>query len=490
MNFRLLTVLATLLAAQLISAADWNRFRGPNGSGVSSATSLPVDFGPETNVLWKTALPAGHSSPIIVGNRIYLTAAEGGVVTGVDRDKITDKDGKLFTLAIDRENGEILWKQQAPRPRFERYQPTNSAASPSPAVDGSGVYVFFGDFGLLGYSLDGAERWRYPLGPFNNVNGHGSSPIVVGNNVVLVCDQDDSGYIIAVNKNTGKLSWKTDRRETTRTYVTPALFEPATGDAQIVVPSANFIASYSARTGEKLWWVYDGGWQPKSTPVVDGERIFVSSWEGGGGRPDDELATFAEILKQGDSDSDGRLSEPEIKAVAPRTNFVNTDLDENGFLEDRDWTFYRARRTSRSALTAIRPDGLGDLTKSGAIAWRLERFLPNAPSPLLYENVLYLVKDGGIFTALDPATGEVLKQGRLADALDKYYSSPIAADGKIYTIDQTGKATVVEAGADWKILSSNDLAEEVFATPAVTDGRLFIRTRRTLYCFGKKKAGP
>lgn len=216
----------------------------------------------------------------------------------------------------------------------------------------------------------------------------------------------------------------------------------------------------------------------------------MSSWEGGGGRPDDDLPTFDEILKQGDSDGDGRLSEPEIKAVAPRTSFVNTDLDENGFLEERDWTFFRARRSSRSALTAIHPDGLGDLTKTGAVAWRLERFLPNSPSPLLYKNVLYLVKDGGIFTALDPATGAVHKQGRLADALDKYYSSPIAADGKIYTVDQTGIATVIKAGADWRILSSNDLAEEVFATPAVTDGRLFIRTRRTLYCFGKKNAGP
>ncbi len=489
MKFRALTVPATLLAAQLLNAADWNRFRGPNGSGVSDATSLPVEFGPETNVLWKTALPVGHSSPIIVGSRIYLTGAEGGVVTDVDRNKITNKDGKLFTLAIDRENGEILWKQEAPRPRFERYQPTNSAASPSPAVDEDGVYVFFGDFGLLGYTLNGPELWRYPLGPFNNVNGHGSSPIVVGENVVLVCDQDDSGYIIALNKTTGKLAWRTDRCETTRTYVTPALFEAATGDPQIVVPSANFIASYSARTGKKLWWVYDGGWQPKSTPVVDGERIFVSSWEGGGGRPGDELPTFAEILKQGDSSRDGRLSEPETMAVAPRTSFVNTDLDENGFLDERDWTFYRSRRSSRSALTAIHPDGLGDLTKSGAITWRLERFLPNAPSPLLYENVLYLVKDGGIFTALDPATGAILKQGRLADALGKYYSSPIAADGKIYVVDQTGKATVIEAGADWKILASSDLGEEVFATPVVVDGRLFIRTRHNLHCFGKKKSG-
>ena len=445
--------LALFLAiATSMAAADWPRFRGPNGSGVAETGSPPIHFGPTTNVIWKTALPQGHSSPIISGDRIFLTGAEGGEMADVDRKKVTDKGGKLFTMAVDRSNGEILWKKQAPRPRFERYQPTNSSASPSPAVDGENVYVFFGDFGLISYTFSGEERWRAPLGPFNNVNGHGSSPIVVGDMVILACDQDTDGYLLAVDKDSGQIRWKTDRSETTRTYVTPAVYRPAEGPVQLIVPAAYFIASYSADTGEKLWWALGGGWQPKSTPVVDGDSIYVSSWEGGGGRPASDFLTFAQALERADANNDGQLSEPEYTELGLR-GFENTDLSENGFLDQREWGFLVARMTSRSSLTAIRLPGRGDVTAS-AVPWSLEKFLPNAPTPLLYRGVLYLVKDGGILSSLDPATGEILKQGRLSDALDKYYASPVAADGRIYVSDQTGKATVIRAGAQWRATTS------------------------------------
>ena len=464
------------------TAADWSRFRGPNGSGVAEASRLPVDFGPG-NVVWKTALPWGHSSPIISGDRIFLTAAEGGRRTDAGRAKFVDAGGKLYTMAIDRRNGEILWKKQAPRPRMERYEPTNSPASPSPVTDGQNVYVFFGDFGLISYRFDGTERWRLPLGPFNNVNGHGSSPILAGERLILVCDGDTDPYLLAVDKNSGKVSWRTERPETTRSYVTPALFQPPHGPLEVIVPSAYFLASYSAESGEKLWWVNGGGWQPKSTPIVDGDMIYANSWESGSGIPAADIPLFEEVLEKADENGDGVINEAELKIFEPKRRLYLVDLDHDKLVDARDWEFHRIRSTSRSSLVAVRHGGRGNLTDAGNVVWRLQKFLPNVPSPLLYKGVLYLVKDGGILTTLDAKTGEILKQGRLKGALDKYYSSPVGADGKVYMMSQSGQATVLKAGGQWEILASHDFEDEVYATPAIVDNRIYVRTRNTLYCF-------
>ena len=483
-----LIALSSLVLAPVV-AADWPRFRGPNGSGVAEATQLPANLGPN-NVVWKTALPWGHSSPIISDNRIFLTAAEGGVRTDAGRAKFVDKGGKLYTMAIDRRNGEILWKKEAPRPRMERYEPTNSPASPSPVTDGRSVYVFFGDFGLISYGIDGTERWRLPLGPFNNVNGHGSSPILAGERLILVCDGDTDPYLLAVDKNTGKVSWRTERPETTRSYVTPALFQPPRGPLEVIVPSGYFLASYSAETGEKLWWVNGGSWQPKSTPIIDGDMIYANSWEGGSAIPVADMPTFEQVLEKGDTNGDGLINEEELKIVEPKRRLYLVDLDHDQLIDARDWEFHRIRSTSRSSLVAVRHGGRGNLTDTGNVVWRLKRFLPNIPSPLLYKGVLYLVKDGGILTTLDPKTGEILKQGRLKDALDKYYSSPVGADGKVYLISQSGKATILRAGGQWEILASHDFEDEVFATPAIVDNRLYIRTRNTLYCLADRSKRP
>src|SRR5215475_9408250 len=183
--------------------ADWQHFRGPEGLGVSADKNLPVHLDPRKNVVWKTELPPGHSSPILVGPRIFVTAYEGQ---------------KLFTIALDRATGKILWKREAPRPRQEYMQETNSPASGSPVSDGRNVYVFFGDFGILCYGVDGEDRWRVPLGPFNNANGHGTSPVLIDDMLILICDQDTDSYVLALDKATGQVRYRIDRPETTRSY--------------------------------------------------------------------------------------------------------------------------------------------------------------------------------------------------------------------------------------------------------------------------------
>jgi outer membrane protein assembly factor BamB len=476
-------VLGLLLALPL--AAQWPQFRGANGAGVGETARLPVRFRAHEGAAWRTELPPGHSSPVIVGARIFVTAAVLGKAKDAGLNKIVDEGGRLFTICLDRATGKVLWRREAPRPRLERYQPTNSPASPSPAADEKGVYVFFGDYGLLAYGLDGEERWRLPLGPFNNVNGHGSSPILVDGLVVLLCDQDTDSYLIAVEKETGRVRWKTPRPESTRSYATPAVLRPARGAVEIVVPGSYQLTSYDARTGEKLWWIGGLSWQPKSTPVVEGDMVYAHWWEAGG---ENEGATvtpeFSELLKKFDANGDRRISLEEFASDARQQKALpNNDLDNDGQLDEREWNAYRARRASRNALLAVRAGGRGDLTGGANIVWRIQKNLPNVPSPLLYRGVMYLVKDGGIFTSLDPKTGRVLKQGRLPGALDTYYSSPVAGAGHVYAISQSGKMTVVKAGAEWEPEALNDFEEDCFATPAIAGDALYVRTRAALYCF-------
>ncbi len=476
-----------ILAASLAGSAEtlhWPQFRGVNGTGIGQGLA-PAEIGPTTNVIWKVPVPVGHSSPVVVGDYIFLTGEEGGKQAQSSRDKITT-DGKLITFCVNRKTGKIVWRRDVPRPRLERYQPTNSSASPSAVSDGKNIYVFFGDFGLISYSLDGKERWRRSLGPFNNVNGHGSSPIFHGNRVFLICDQDTDSYLLALNKDTGETAWKVERPEITRSYSTPAVYQPKTGPAELIVPGAYQLNSYDIETGKRLWWVRGQSWQPKSVPVVIGDMIYAHSWEGGGeADTPTETPSFDEILAAWDKNSDRKVSKEEFQDPKFAKGFVNTDLNEDGFLSDREWENFRARRSSRNSLVAIRGGGRGDITNTH-VAWHMQKFLPNVPSPLVYGGVMYLIKDGGVLSTVDPATGKIHKQGRLTGALDTYYASPVGVDGKVYFVSQQGKVTVIKAGADWEILHSADLEEETFATLAPVEGHLYLRTRGTLYCFGAR----
>jgi hypothetical protein len=210
--------------------------------------------------------------------------------------------------------------------------------------------------------------------------------------------------------------------------------------------------------------------------------IYVHGWEGGGETAEPtETPAWEEALALYDKNKDGKITPEEVDPKMQR-DFYLLDLDSKGYLTLRDWDFYRARCAARNTLLAIKHGGRGDLSPT-AVVWHMQKFLPNVPSPLIYQGVLYLVKDGGILSSVDPKTGRILKQSRLTGALDTYYSSPVAAAGKIYLFSQTGIATVLKAGGEWEILASNDMVEQVFATPAIVDNKLYVRTRGALYCF-------
>ncbi len=229
-------------------------------------------------------------------------------------------------------------------------------------------------------------------------------------------------------------------------------------------------------------------WQLKPTPVLGKDVIYVQGWAGGSDTGQQEnLPPFDDMLARLDTNHDGKLSKEEIKDPKILEMWREVDLNDDGFLDARDWKFYRSRRSAQNGLIAVRLGGHGDMTDK-SVLWRYEKALPNVPSPLLYEDVLYMLKEGGIFTSLDPATGKVLKQARLTGALGQYFSSPVAADGKIYAMSEAGKAVVIKPGAQWEILKVNDLEDTCYATPAIADNRLYIRTHGSLYCFAKGSA--
>jgi outer membrane protein assembly factor BamB len=192
---------------------------------------------------------------------------------------------------------------------------------------------------------------------------------------------------------------------------------------------------------------------------------------------------FKEALAQLDTNKDGKLSKTEIVDERAKNRFDEyLDLDDTGYLEERDWDQFRERRLGENSLRAYRLGGSGDLTDSNFL-WKNPRSLPNVPSPLFYRGVLYTLKEGGILTSFDIKTGEIKKQARIQGALGAYYSSPVAADGKIYTISEDGKAAVIRAGADWELLAVNDMKDGSKSTPAFADGKLYLRTYSALYCF-------
>jgi outer membrane protein assembly factor BamB len=462
----------------------WTQFRGPNGTGVSTAGRLPTVFGPQSSVVWKVPLPPGHSSPVLAGNRIFLTAHTA--------EKTSDY--RLLVIALDRATGKRVWEREVPRRQKARLENVNGPASPSPVTDGERVYAFFQEFGLVAFTVDGREAWRFPLGPFNIFYGFGASPVLVDDLVVLPVDQDLGAYLVAVDRRTGRERWRVERPHVISGYSTPTIYRPKQGGAQIVVPESFRLTAYDAKDGRVVWFVRGLACEMKSVATLDETTLYVNGWGMPQNQPGRQVATvpWEEGLKRYDTNGDGRIGETEIagdtpmdRMLSPKYGFPFFDLDRDRTLDAREWDAFRAMLASENGLLAIRLGGEGDTTDR-AVRWRYQRPVPQVPSTLLYQGVLFLVNDSGILLAFDPATGEVLKQGRLKGAIDKYFASPIGADGKVWLVSQDGTVSVVSAKADWELLAVNALDDEVFATPAVESGRIYVRTKSALYAFGSR----
>jgi outer membrane protein assembly factor BamB len=496
--------LIALLPLTTTLAEDWSQFRGPNGGGVSATTGLPDEFGPGKNVVWKTPLPPGHSSPVVTRDRIFVTAyrkanSEQQTANSKGQANASKKQNyQLLVICLDRQTGKLLWQREVPRSRLGRLQNVNGPASPSPVTDGANVYVFFQEFGMVSYNAAGKERWRLPLGPFNIFYGFGASPILVDDKVILPVDQDNpSSYLIAVDKNSGRVRWKVDRPVVVSGYSTPIIYQPKQGPKQIVIPESFQLSAYSAEDGKRVWWVRGLACEMKSIASSDGEYLYINGWGFPTNQPGQQVKTISweEALPRYDKNGDRQIAKTEIPSTEATEQmdkilsaaFEAFDMDRDEKLNTKDWEVFRAMMASENGLLAIKMggDGGGGDQTSTAIRWRYQKPVPQVPSTLLYKGVLYMINDSGILISFDPATGQVIKQGRLHGAIDKYFSSPVAADDKVFLIGQGGQVSVLKAAGEWQALKVNELDDECFATPAIADGRIYVRTRSALYCFGK-----
>ena len=457
----------TVLLARAASG-QWDRFRGPNGAGVLDSAGLPVEFGPARNLVWRLALPPGHSSPVIGGHRIY--------VTGVEHEQ-------LYTICVERESGRILWKREAPRPRREKLHTLNNPASPTPVIDSQNVYVFFPDFGLLSYTHQGGERWRLPLGPFRNVYGVGASPVLADDLVVLVVDQDKNSFIVAVGKDDGKIRWQKPRPEALSGASTPAVVNNGRGPSLILAPASFRMDVYSARDGEAVWWVRGLPSEMKSAPVVVGDLVYVSGFNTPENDPGKQVAlpTWQELLARADANKDGAIQKEEADERTRRYwDFIDTE--GHGKIVEAEWNLHRAVMAAENGLYAFRMGSHGDTTEN--LVWKYQRSIPQLPSVVVYQDVVYMLNDKGVLTTLDAPTGRMLRQDRVRGVSENYYASPVAGDGKIFLASHTGVVAVLRAGGQQELLAANKLDEEIFASPAIAYGKLFVRTVSALYCFG------
>jgi outer membrane protein assembly factor BamB len=456
---RIFTIVLLLQATG--HSGDWTRFRGPNGTGVSSDTGLPDQIDRKRNLVWRVAIPPGGSSPVVSGRRVFVTSHE---------------ENALVVLCLDASMGKLLWRRQVGKAHPLRQTKPNDSATPTPVADESAVYVFFPEFGVISYTHDGAERWRVPLGPFNPPHGMATSPILAGSKLVIAADQVTGSSVTAIRISDGAIAWKADRPSFVGGYSTPVTYQPPRGPIQVVVSSPLELAAYSAANGEKVWSAPRMGVMPISVPVFGDGVFFVNN---GAVPPFAELA----VTFRADRDRDGRLTPEEFPDPAFQEAVRALDRERgngDGAIDAGEWNGWLRLLEGLNALVAVRPPGAGGVARE---VWRVTRGLPDVPSPVFYRDALYMVKDGGILTALDPGTGEIRNRIRLSGAIDKYFASPVAADGKLYLIGESGKTATVRAGRDPERIAAGDLGEECYATPAIANGSVYVRTGSALYRF-------
>lgn len=413
---RMLLVMCCVLATSLPARADnWTRFRGSDGQGISNETSLPLKWSAKENVAWKTPIPGdGWSSPVVWDKRVFVTA--------------TTEGGKsCHIIALDADSGTILWdrevfKQHPPHKRGE-----NSHATPTPTTDGERVYAVFGEGGIAAVTVAGEPVWTYQDFKFHSHHGLSASPLVYKNLLIMPYDGSsktnasvgwqktwDGALVVALDRATGQVVWKTPRGLSRLAHATPIITNVAGKDV-LLSPAGEVIQGFDPLKGTLLWTVPAIGEGVTPSPIVGEGLLFTAS----------------------------------------------------GF--------------GATALRAVRLEGSPDQT-TREVAWDTKKGVTTIPSPIYLKPYLYMVTEKGIAYCLDAATGKQVWQERLPGT---YGASPVAADGKLYFLNEGGETTILEPGSTFRVLASNPLGEQCQASMAVANGRLFIRTKQNLYCIRK-----
>ncbi len=466
----------------------WLQFRGPNASGISPENAAPpVHFSADTNLLWRTEMMPGWSSPCIVNEKFFLT--------GFD-----NLDSLLFTIAIDRENGKILWKDSVQPLGYYGKHPLYTYADPSMVSDGNKVFASFPNYGLIAYDLNGNKMWEFTHELISQYfNGGASSPIVIDSTLVLIINSDQDPRIVAINTASGDSVWTIRGADkgwgAMWTTATPVVYNET-----MILHFSDRIASVSVTDGEVKWWLIVPS-TGVTTPVIMEDMMYLNTWNNGGEESvRGKRISFAELLEECDKNGDGKIVKDEFKedmvlthrpeipdapfsSASLKNIFDNFDTSKDRALVEREWNSmmeFLASNYEEHGMLAIPLRGSGERSVTD-IKWKVNKDTPETPSPLVVgENVLF-IKNGGIVTVLDRESGEEVHHGRIG-AAGGYLTSPMLAGNRVYLCSFNGTVTVLSTD-DFSVLSQNKLREKIGASPVAVDDVLYIRTDKHLYAF-------
>ena len=423
----------------------WPQFRGTAATGTAENQILPDTWNPATgaNIVWRATIPGlAHSSPIVWGDVIFVTGAVSSEKNATfkpglygDGDASEDRSRHRWMLyAIDKRTGKIRWERTAIEgaPRNKRHIKSTYASS-SPATDGRIVVAWFGSEGIHAYDFNGGKRWsvdlgRVDMGAYDIPSyewGPASSPIIWNGMVIVQCDTQADSFLLALDAETGETVWKTDRKELP-SWGTPTIVNTPAGP-ELVTNASNFVRGYDPRTGRELWQLGGSSKITAPTPIFAGGLHIIAS---------------------------GRAPERPVFAVKPG---------------------------ARGNLTLSKDD-----TANTHIAWSKTGRGSYMPTPLAYRGLLYVLANNGVLDAYDLATGKEIYRQRLPLVGSGFSASPVAADGRIYLSNEDGEMLVVEAGETFKHIGTNSMGETLMATPAISEGVMFVRGASTLFAISRR----
>lgn len=483
---------ASLLYSTLATADNWPSFRG-SSDGFVAESDIPTEFGPGNHEAWSIDLPRGHSSPTVWNGQVYLTAH-------------TPKTNTLHVYALDGKSGAESWHKEISVEEVERFiHPDGSAAASSIATNGSHVIAYFASSGLYCFNADGKQLWQFPMEAARTYSGASSSPVIHDNIVYVQRVASGSSFVVAIDVNDGSQLWRHDFPVFGRLMSKSGAATVRVKDDQLIVHNTTGVSAHDLKTG-KINWSVRAATTATSSLVVSDTHVFAATYVQTGEealRPD--VPTWATLLKSADKDNDQKVSaaefprdlfwfrRPEGEASpqsSPRIRINHVDFNKDGKVGEQEWAGFKQRFESNRenvtdhGLLAIQLGGDGDVTKTH-MAVLEKQGLPEVPSPVLGNDQLFMVKNGGILTCFDIKANTRLYRQRLGTT-GTHFASPILTGNLLIVCDGNGQVVIADiSGERPKVVSKNALNDRIFATPTIVDNTLYIRTESKLYAFRK-----
>ena len=484
-------LLVSLLGASLVSSvlpqdgARWTQFRGPGGLAVAEPTSVPVPFDLKEHLDWKVEVPAGHSSPVVWGDRVFLSAYEGQ---------------RLLMLAYSRSTGEELWRHTVESRGKELAQHTSCCpAMPTGCTDGERVYFYFGAYGVSALTMDGELVWEKKLPVPKHLFGTANSLILVKDAVVVVRDGARERAILGLARKDGAQLWRIPRVTFIVSYSTPLLWKNGERE-ELVVAGTGRVTSFDPVSQKMLWEVGDTAIFVCPTPTANQDMLYHAAWTtsnaqgtpmidslfGAGHFTAEELADRESFFRKLDSNGDGKVVSSELHECRAKDCFDFVDKNKDGVWKIREigGILKFSKSPGRNICVAVEAGGEGSITRSH-VKWEYKRGLPYVSSPLLHKGRLYLYKSGGLVTCLDSKSGKAYyRQKRLSD-FSEAYASPVGVGDHVLICASGGTCHFVKVADKLQVDAVVDFAEKIHATPAVLADQVLIRSERHLWSIRK-----